>query len=164
MIKPIIGAISGCGVKLSKCEKWPSTNIHVSTPIVEPRVSALISAALIGSTRDPNARNIRMVVVVISSTTINGSLPNRLWMLSCSRAGVPPTDTSSRVAVRSTAARSIFSEASLRSTNPFWMTRTDGSFDAPSRYGRSFHMLAGSLSGSMNPDTVIASLRISAIC
>ena len=44
------------------------------------------------------------------------------------------------------------------------MTRTAGSFDAPSRYGRSFHMLARSLSGSMNPDTVMALLRISAIC
>ena len=54
-------------------------------------MSALISAALIGNTSDPNARNIRIVVVVINSSTISGSLANRLWMLSCSSAGVPPT-------------------------------------------------------------------------
>ena len=72
-------------------EPCPSTNIQVSTPIVDPSVSALINAALIGSTSEPKARNIRMVVVVISSSTISGSLANRLWMLSCSRAGVPPT-------------------------------------------------------------------------
>ena len=72
-------------------EPWPSTNIQVSTPIVEPNVSALIRAALIGSTSDPNARNIRIVVVVISSRTISGSFENNEWMLSCSSAGVPPT-------------------------------------------------------------------------
>ncbi len=61
-------------------------------PIVDPSVSALINAALIGSTMEPNARNIRTVVVTISTSTISGSLSNRLWMLSCSSAGVPPTD------------------------------------------------------------------------
>ncbi len=60
-------------------------------PIVDPRVSALISAALIGSTSEPNARNIRTVVVEINSSTISGSLEYRLWMESCSSAGVPPT-------------------------------------------------------------------------
>jgi hypothetical protein len=50
----------------------------VSTPIVEPNVSALITAALIGNTTEPNARNIRIVVVTIRMVTINGSLSNRL--------------------------------------------------------------------------------------
>ena len=59
--------------------------------MVEPSVSALISAALIGNTSEPNARNIRIVVVVINSSTISGSFEYRLWMLSCSNAGVPPT-------------------------------------------------------------------------
>ena len=105
-----------------------------------------------------------MVVVVISSTTISGSLSNRLWMLSCSSAGVPPTDTVSPRGGGMARSSSIFSAASLRSTSPFWITRTDGSFEAPSRYGRSFHMFAGSSSGSMNPGIDIALLRISAIC
>jgi hypothetical protein len=56
-------------------------------------VSALITAALIGNTTDPKAKNIRIVVVMISSVTISGSFANRLWILSCSKAGVPPTDT-----------------------------------------------------------------------
>ena len=59
--------------------------------MVDPSVSALISAALIGSTNDPNARNIRIVVVVIRISTISGTLSSRLWILSCSSAGVPPT-------------------------------------------------------------------------
>ena len=46
---------------------WPSTNIHVRMPIVDAKFSALINAALIGSTSEPNARNIRIVVVRIST-------------------------------------------------------------------------------------------------
>src|ERR1700694_2808650 len=91
MIRPITGAVSGVGVKFSQREKCPSTNIHVSTPSVEPSVSALITAALIGSTSEPNARNINSVVVVIRMTAIRGSLANMLWILSCSSAGEPPT-------------------------------------------------------------------------
>ena len=102
-------------------------------PIVEPSVRALISAALIGSTTDPNARNISTVVVVMSSSTISGNLSNRLWMLSCSSAGVPPTDTVRPRGGDSARRSTIFLAASLRTTRPFWMTRTDGSFDAPSR-------------------------------
>ena len=132
--------------------------------MVEPSVSALIRAALIGSTRDPNARNIRIVVVVISSSTINGSLANRLWMLSCSSAGVPPTYSDSPLVGVMARRSSIREAASFRLTRPFWITRTEGSLDAPSRYGRSFHIASGLLSGSVKPLMLIALLRISATC
>ncbi|CAG6890668.1 hypothetical protein PICSAR240_03009 [Mycobacterium avium subsp. paratuberculosis] len=46
--------------------------------MVEPSVSALINTALIGSTTDPNARNISSSVAPSSSTSINGALSNRL--------------------------------------------------------------------------------------
>ena len=101
--------------------------------MVEPRVSALISAALMGSTSDPNARNIRIVVVVINSSTISGSFANRLWILSCSRAGVPPTYNVTPFGGVIERNSPIFLLASVRFTRPFWMTRTDGSFEAPSR-------------------------------
>ena len=103
-------------------------------------------------------------MVVISSSTINGSLENRLWMLSCSSAGVPPTYSCSPLG--GTIARNsvIFLDASLRTTKPFWITRTDGFFEAPSRYGRSFHIASGLLSGSVKPLMAIALLRISATC
>lgn len=101
-------------------------------PIVEPRVNALINAALIGNTTDPNARNIRIVVVTISTVTISGSLSNRLWMLSCSKAGVPPTDSVMPRGGLMARSSSIFSAASLRFTRPFWITRTDGSSEPPS--------------------------------
>ena len=87
----ITTTISGVGVKFSTLEKCPSTKIQVRMPIVEPSVSALITAALIGNTTDPNARNINSMVAPSSRTSISGALSNRLWMLSCSRAGVPPT-------------------------------------------------------------------------
>ena len=49
----------------------------------------------------------------------------------------------------------------MRLTNPFWMTRTDGSFEVP---GRGFHIASGLLSGSVKPLISIARLRISATC
>ena len=58
--------------------------------MVDPSVSALITAALTGNTTDPNARNISSMVAPSKRTSISGALSNRLWMLSCSRAGVPP--------------------------------------------------------------------------
>ena len=61
---------------------------------MDPSVSALITAALIGNTTDPNARNINSVVAVSKRTSISGALSNRLWMLSCSSAGVPPIQRS----------------------------------------------------------------------
>ena len=82
--------MSGVGVKFRNFEKCPSTKIQVKIPIVEPRVNALITAALIGSTTDPNAKNINSIVVVSRTTNISGALSNKLWMLSCSRAGTPP--------------------------------------------------------------------------
>ena len=46
-------------------------------PIVDPSVSALITAALIGNTTDPNARNINSMVAPSSSTSISGALSNK---------------------------------------------------------------------------------------
>ncbi len=87
----ITTTISGVGVKFRTPDKCPSTKIQVRMPIVEPSVSALISTALTGSTTDPKARNISSSVAPSNSTSISGALSNRLWMLSCSSAGVPPT-------------------------------------------------------------------------
>lgn len=65
-------------MKFSHVEKWPSTKIHVRIPRVDPRVSALINAALIGNTTDPNARNISNRLALSNRTSINGPLSNRL--------------------------------------------------------------------------------------
>ena len=64
--------MSGVAVKLSKLEPWPSTKIHVKMPSVDPSVSALITVALMGNTIDPNARNIRSVVVDIRISSMSG--------------------------------------------------------------------------------------------
>jgi len=89
----MITIINGAGVKFSRLAKCPSTKIQVRMPSVDPSVSALITAALIGSTTDPNARNISSIVVLSSTTAISGALSDKLWMLSCSSAGTPPTRT-----------------------------------------------------------------------
>ena len=60
------GEVSGPGVKPSRLAPWPSTKIQVRMPSVAPSPSMFMRAALIGSTRDPNARNMR--IVVASST------------------------------------------------------------------------------------------------
>ncbi|CNK54013.1 Uncharacterised protein [Mycobacterium tuberculosis] len=70
--------ISGVGVKFRYVAKCPSTKIHVRMPRVDPIVSTLITAALIGNTNDPNARNISSMVVLISTTAISGALSTRL--------------------------------------------------------------------------------------
>ncbi len=72
------GAVSGVAVKFSTPDPCPSTKIQVRMPIVDPSVSALITAALIGSTTEPNARNINSVVVVSRMTSIAGMFSNRL--------------------------------------------------------------------------------------
>ena len=82
-------------------------------------MSALINAALIGSTNEPNARNIRMVVVMINSSTISGNFENRLWMLSCSNAGVPPAYNCTPLGGVMDRNSVIFLAASLRVTRPF---------------------------------------------
>ena len=74
-----------------------------------------------------------MVVVMINSSTISGSLEKRLWMLSCSSAGVPPTYSDTPLGGTISRSSLIFFEASFRVTRPFWITRTDGSLEAPSR-------------------------------
>ena len=117
--------INGVGVKFSQLEKCPSTKIQVRMPSVEPRVSALITAALIGSTTDPNARNINSIVVLSSTTNISGALSNKLWMLSCSSAGTPPTRTVSPLGGDIDRSSVIFLAASLAFAKPFWMTRTE---------------------------------------
>lgn len=139
-------------------------NIHVKMPMVEPRVSALINAALTGSTIDPNARNISTVVVMTRIVTMSGSRENRLWIESCSSAGVPPTYTEIPRGGCSARSSSTFCAASPRLIRPFWITRTAGSFDPLSVAGRSFHMASGLLSGSVKPETVSALARMSAIC
>ncbi|CAM4438801.1 hypothetical protein MYBA111488_20505 [Mycobacterium basiliense] len=158
------GAVSGVAVKFSTPDPCPSTNIHVKMPMVDPSVSALITAALIGSTTEPNARNISNVVVVSRMTSMAGMLSNRLWIESCSSAGVPPTYMSIPLGGVIARSSSSFFAASPGLVNPFCRTRTDGSFDPPGACERSCHMLAGSLSGSINPLIAIALLRMSAIC
>ena len=66
---------------------------------------------------------------MIRMATISGSLSNRLWILSCSNAGVPPTYTVTPRGGDSARSSSIFLAASLRLSRPFWITRTEGSFD-----------------------------------
>ena len=56
------GEVSGPGVNPSMLAPCPSTKIHVRMPRVAPSPSRFISAALIGSTSEPNARNMRIVV------------------------------------------------------------------------------------------------------
>ena len=119
--------ISGVGVKLSCFAKCPSTKIHVRMPIVEPSVSALITAALMGSTTDPNARNINSMVVPMRTTSINPALSNKAWMLSCSSAGVPPTRSVRPLGGLMARSSSIFLAASLRLTRPFSITRIEAS-------------------------------------
>ncbi len=87
------GEVIGPGVKPSASAPWPSMKIHVRMPSVEPRPSALISTALMGSTIEPNARNISSVVTIRTEATIRGRLSSSALMLSCSIAGVPPTRT-----------------------------------------------------------------------
>src|ERR1700760_2312462 len=129
----MITTISGVGVKLSHDAKGPSTKIHVRMPMVDPSVSALITAALIGNTIDPKARNINSIVVVTRTTSISGALANKAWMLSCSRAGVPPTQTERPLGGVMDRSSSIFLAASLGLTKPFSITRTDesGGWAAP---------------------------------
>src|SRR6516164_7719941 len=88
----MITTINGVGVKFSHVAKCPSTKIHVRMPMVDPSVSALITAALMGNTIDPKARNISSMVVVTRTTSISGALANKAWMLSCSRAGTADPD------------------------------------------------------------------------
>src|ERR1700756_5192691 len=146
--------ISGVGVKFSHFEKCPSTKIHVRMPMVEPSVSALITAALIGNTIDPNARNINSIVEPRSNTSINGALSKQARMLSCSRPGVPPTNTVTPLGGVIDRRSAIFLAASLRLTKPFSITRTELSFGwvvplgpathglpAMSGQGRSSHVL-----------------------
>ena len=171
MISPITGAVSGVGVKFSHEAKWPSTKIHVKMPIVDPSVSALITVALIGSTSDPNARNINSVVVVNRMTNISGSLSKMPWMASCSSAGVPPTRTVRPLGAVMARNSLIFLAESFAFTNPFWITRTESSLGwvvpfgpatqglpAIAGQGRSCQFL------SVNPVTEPRSLRISATC
>ncbi len=114
-------------MKFSQVAKWPSTKIHVKMPIVDPSVNALITVALIGSTSEPNARNINSVVVVNRMTNISGSLPNMPWMASCSSAGVPPTRTFNPFGAEMARNSLIFFAASFPLTSPFWITRTESS-------------------------------------
>ena len=91
MISTSTGDMIGPGVKFMKLEPCPSMKIQVRMPSVAPRPSAVISTALIGRTRDPNARNISTVVSSTTSVTISGRLPSSAAIESCSIAGVPPT-------------------------------------------------------------------------
>ena len=94
-------------------------NIHVSTPSVEQSVSAFISAALIGSTSDPNARNIRIVVMDTAMRIICGSFAEIVATLSCSSAGVPPTNRFRSCGFGIALSASTFALASSRFSNPF---------------------------------------------
>ncbi|SHW70670.1 Uncharacterised protein [Mycobacteroides abscessus subsp. abscessus] len=124
MISTMTGAVSGVGVKFSHFEKWPSTNIHVRMPIVEPRPRALMTAALMGSTSEPNARNIRIVVTLIKTTITKGSLSKTVSMESCSSAGVPPTYIVTPLGTGISRSCLTFAPAVFRSTRAFWMTLT----------------------------------------
>ncbi len=139
MIRPITGAVNGVGVKFRKLDPCPSTKIQVRMPSVDPRVSALITAALIGSTTDPNTRNINSVVVVSRMTIISGNLWNSDEMESCSSAGTPPTDSDTPWGSGMARNSSIFLAASLRTSSPFCNTVTSS---------RVFSAVAFGLSGS----------------
>ena len=139
-------------------------------PRVDPSVSALMTAALIGRTTEPNARNISSRVVLNSRVSINGALANRLWIESCSKAGVPPTSTLTPLGGVIERSSPIFWAASLLLIRPFWMTRTllsfgwvplgpsTQGFPATSGQGRSSHW------GLVNPETLEIWLRMSLTC
>ncbi|CAM4449049.1 hypothetical protein NONI108955_29420 [Nocardia ninae] len=91
MMTTSTGEVIGCGVKFSSVAPWPSMKIQVRIPRVEPRPSALIKAALIGSTSDPKVRNISTVVTSTTRVTIHGIRERRVSTLSFCRAGIPPT-------------------------------------------------------------------------
>ncbi|SLI24494.1 Uncharacterised protein [Mycobacteroides abscessus subsp. abscessus] len=91
MISTSTGDMIGCGVKFSRPDPCPSTKIQVRMPSVEPRPSALIKAALIGSTSEPKVRNISSVVTNSTSAIINGMRSSRASMLSFWIVGCPPT-------------------------------------------------------------------------
>ena len=83
----------GPGVKFNRPEPCPSMKIQVKIPSVEPSPSALINAALMGRTSEPNVKNISKVVSRMTDTTISGRRSSNASTLSCSMAGVPPTST-----------------------------------------------------------------------
>ena len=60
-------------------------------PRVDPSPSAETSAALMGNTTEPNARNMSRLVTRISSATIRGRSSRSALIESCVRAGVPAT-------------------------------------------------------------------------
>ena len=107
MIRPIIGAIRGCGCSstaraVPALDEHPRQDAHRGSS-----VRALINAALIGSTSDPNARNIRMVVV-IRSPTISGSFVEQRVDAVLGQAWVPPTYIVTPRSLASARSSSIF--------------------------------------------------------
>ncbi len=163
--------MSGVGVKFSHVEKCPSTKIHVRMPSVDPSVSALITVALIGNTTDPNARNINSMVALSNRTSIRGALSNKLWMLSCSRAGVPPTRRLRPFGGLIARSSPIFLAASLRLDRPFWITRTESSLGCVVPFGpltQGLPAMVGHARScqvlSVNPVIGAILLRISATC
>ncbi len=118
------GEVSGPGVKPSSPDRCPSTKIHVRMPSVAPRPSMFMMAALIGSTSDPNARNMSSVVATRTYRTNHGSPAIRASTESFSMAGLPPTNTSVPAGMGKDCRYSTVSVAALRSSTPACRTTT----------------------------------------
>ena len=92
--------------------------------MVAPRPRTVMSTALIGSTSDPNVRNISIVTMNTTSTAISGSLSMSALIESCSIAGVPPIMTVAPSGTSMLRRKSMAGFESLRSVNPALKTMT----------------------------------------
>ena len=63
MMRTRTGDMSGPGVKLSRPEPAPRTNMPVRMPSVAPAVSTVMMTALAGKTSEPKTSAMRMNVV-----------------------------------------------------------------------------------------------------
>ena len=118
------GEVSGPAVNPSNPDRCPSTKIQVRMPRVAPRPSRFMIAALIGSTSDPNARNMRSVVASRTYSTNHGRPSTRASTESRSMAGLPPTYTSVSAGIGKDCRYSTVSAASFRSITPVCNTTT----------------------------------------
>ena len=147
------GEVSGPGVKPSRSARCPSTKIHVRIPSVAPRPSRFMIAALMGSTSEPNARNIRIVVATSTYNTNHGSPSTSASTESDSMAGFPPTWTSVPAGIGNCCRYSTVSVGELRSTRPDCRTTTSRPWSSccPDR---------ANWNGPVSPGALLASARI----
>ena len=111
-------------------------------PSVEPSVSALITAALIGSTTDPNARNINSIVVVSRTTSISGSFVEQAVDAVLLKRRVRRRPERSAPSAAEIDRNSVsFLAASFAFARPFWITRTESSLGCVVPFGPETHGL-----------------------